>query len=413
MWQYWEPECSAGEHESLSYLREHFDPLSEQLTRGRYGRVSGYMAQHCPVAHTDQVAGGIWSVSSYQYLADIHRDTVSFSNYPVLLQDFGNARPMIPMESDPPLHMQYKQTLSPLLSRKVQTEREPFYRRVAKQCVAKFVDEGRCDLFDELCKPLTVQSLMEALGVPARDWDRLAELGFQQARGEGHDAGPQIYDYFAGLMKEKRRNPGDDIISRLCTATVNGRLLTDTEIPDCSVILMPAGFETTASSLGFMFLLLAERPTLQQRLRDEPSLIPSAIEEMMRFVTPTRSHTRTVKTDTTIGEHRFKAGERIHLNWAGANHDPAVFEQPEELVIDRQPNRHMGFGFGTHTCVGIHMARAEMKAALEEVLEAMDDIRISEPDQIVEHPGSTWGVGNLPVEFVPRQRHTTAKATNG
>jgi cytochrome P450 len=214
-------------------------------------------------------------------------------------------------------------------------------------------------------------------------------------------------------MREKRRTPGDDIMSHLCTATVDGRLLTDTEIPDCCVILMPAGFETTASSLGFMLLLVAERPALQTRLRDEPSLIPSAIEEFMRYVTLTRSHTRTVKADTVVGDHQFKAGERIHLNWAGANHDPAVFEQPEELVIDRQPNRHMGFGFGAHTCVGIHMARAEMKAALEEVLDAMDNIRISEPDQIVEHPGSTWGVGNLPVEFVPRQRHTKAKVATG
>lgn len=403
MRRYWKPGCPAGAHEDTTYLREHFDPLSDQLTRGRYGRVSGHMAQQCPIVHTDMVDGGIWSVSSYQYLADIHRDSTTFSNRPVLLQDFGNTRPMIPMESDPPLHLQYKQIVAPLLSRKVQATRDSFYRRIVNRCIATFVHNGRCDLFEDLCKPLAIQSLMEALGVPVHDWEWLADLGIRQARGVGQDAGPQVYEYFTRLMRDKLRNPGDDIVSTLCTATVDGRPLTETELLDYCVIMMPAGFETTASSLSFIFLLLAEYPTLQQRLRRDPTKIPSALEEMMRFVTPTRSHTRTVTIDTTIGGQQLEAGDRIHLNWAGANHDPAVFGRPGELVIDRQPNRHMSFGFGAHTCVGIHMARAEMKVAVEEVLNAMDDIHVSDPSQILEHPGSTWGLGNLPVVFTPRR----------
>ena len=354
--------------------------------------------------HTDQVQGGIWTVSSYQALADIQRDTENFSNFPVLLQDFGNTRPMIPMESDPPEHMEYKQIVAPVLSRKVQTEREVFYRRLATGCIDKFIDQGQCELFDDLCKPLTVASLMQALGVPESDWDMVADWGIRQARGQaGDDVGPKIYEYFAGLVERKRHDTGDDMVSLLCTATVQGRPLTDAEILDYCIILMPAGFETTASSLAYMLLLIAERPELQQTLRQRPELVPSAVEEFMRFVTPTRSHTRTVKSDVTVEGQLLRAGDRVHLNWVGANHDPAVFDRPEEIQIERQPNRHMSFGFGAHTCVGIHMARAEMKVGIEEVLNAMEDIRVSDPDQIVEHPGSTWGIGKLPVVFTPRQ----------
>jgi len=401
--RYWNPGCPAGAHDDLEYLHDHFDPLSEQLTRGRYSRVAGRMAQECPVVHTDQVPGGIWTVSSYQALAEIHRDTENFSNFPVLLQDFGNARPMIPMESDPPEHLEYKQIVAPVLSRKVQAEREHFYRRLAADCIDKVLDYGQCEFFDDLCKPLTVSSLMSAMGVPENDWDMVADWGIRQARGQaGEDVGSKIYAYFSELVEKKHRDPGDDMVSLLCTATVQGRPLTDTEILDYCIILMPAGFETTASSLAYMLLLIAERPELQQTLREQPELIPSAVEEFMRFVTPTRSHTRTVKADVTVAGQRMKAGDRVHLNWVGANHDPAVFDRPEEIQIERQPNRHMSFGFGSHTCVGIHMARAEMKVALEEVLDAMEDIRVSDPGQIVEHPGSTWGIGNLPVVFTPR-----------
>ena len=402
--EYWDPACPAGAHDDLEHLHDHFDPLSEQLTRGRYSRVAGRMAQECPVVHTDQVPGGIWTVSSYQALQEIHRDTENFSNFPVLLQDFGNTRPMIPMESDPPEHMEYKQIVAPVLSRKVQAEREDFYRKLATDCIDKFIDQGQCELFDELCKPLTVASLMQAMGVPEADWDMVADWGILQARGQaGEDVGSKIYGYFAELVEKKRRDTGDDMVSLLCTATVQGRPLTDTEVLDYCIILMPAGFETTASSLAYMLLLIAERRELQQTLRGNPELIPSAVEEMMRFVTPTRSHTRTVKADVTVAGQLMKAGDRVHLNWVGANHDPAVFDRPEELQIERQPNRHMSFGFGSHTCVGIHMARAEMKVAIEEVLDAMEDIRVSDPDQIVEHPGSTWGIGKLPVVFTPRR----------
>jgi cytochrome P450 len=399
---YWNPEESAGEHDDVDYLRAHFDPVSRNLTRGRYTRVARTMARECPVVHTDGFGKELWTVSRYEDLVAVHRDEGTvYSNYPALLQSFGGVRPMIPLESDPPRHRKYKQIIAGPLSRGNQVVREPYYRKLVRGCLERFLPEGRAELFEGLCTPVAVHSLMDTLGVPGPDRESLAELAIRLVRGQAEegDVAAEVYEYFDSLAEAKRAEPGTDIVSLLCAATVDGRPLTRTEILDYCLILLPAGFETTASSMSFMFLLLAEDEVLQQRLRAEPELIPSALEEMMRYVTPTRSHTRTVLTDTTIGGHELRAGERVYLNWVGGNHDPAEFECPEELRIDRSPNRHMSYGYGAHTCVGLHMARAEMKVAVEEVLASMADIRLTDPAEVVEDVGTTWAITHLPVTF--------------
>jgi cytochrome P450 len=402
---YWAPQCPAGAHDDPEHLRDHFDPLSDTLTRGRYLRVAGTMARTCPVTRTDGFGDGIWTVSGYAELQELHRVEDRFSAHPVLLQNFGNTRPMIPMESDPPLHRQYKQIIAPLLSRAVQADKEPTYRATARDLVDRFLDRGRCEIFGELCNPLTAHALMDALGVPGPDRERLADLAVALVRGraEGGTQADEIYEYFTDLAADKRREPADDIVSRLTTATVEGRPLTEEEILDYCVILLPAGFETTASSMSFVFLLLAEHPDLQDELRAAPERIPDALEELMRFATPTRSHTRTVLTDTVIGGRELRAGERVYLNWAGANHDPRTFARPEELQVDRRPNRHMAYGFGAHICVGMHMARAELKVAVSEALAAMDDIAVEDPAAVVEEIGTTWALTHLPLTFTPRR----------
>lgn len=401
---YWSPDEPAGSLDDPDQLRAHFDPLSRDLTRGRYTRIAGAMARECPVTHTDRFADGLWTVSGYDQLVAVHRDEgETYSNFPVLLQSFGQVRPMIPMESDPPLHRQYKQIIGPPLSRREQQAREPYYRDLVRRQIAG-LDDGSAELFEQLCTPVTVHALMDTLGVPAPDRDQLADLAVRLVRGRAEDGAPAaaIYDYFSDLAAAKRADPGDDIVSLLCRAEVDGRPLSETEILDYCLILLPAGFETTASSMSFMFLMLAEDPELQELLRAEPERIPTALEELMRYVTPTRSHTRTVVTDTELDGHTLRAGERVYLNWAGANHDPAAFDRPDELRIDRSPNRHMSYGYGAHTCVGLHMARTELKVAFEEVLAALDDIRLTDPDEVHEAIGTTWAITRLPVTFSRR-----------
>jgi len=402
--RYWAPGCPAGKHDDPDYLSEHFDPYSTELTRGRYLRVAGALRSRCPVAHSDAQEAGFYSVSGYAEIESIHLDPRSYSSFPVTIPPFGNTRPMLPIEADPPLHRGYRQPLLESFSRSAQRTKSVDYRAMVTECIDGFVDAGRCDLATDLCIPLTVRALMEMLGVPADDQAKLEDIATRMVRRKTTDpakAAVELMSYFVELIELRRREPADDVVSRLCAADIAGVPITDSEILDYCMLLVPAGFETTASSMGYTFLILAERPDLQQRLREEPDRIPAAIEEFLRYATPVRGLSRTVMAETELGGTALRRGDRIHMNWIAANHDPAVFTDPAEIDIERRPNRHLGFGLGSHLCLGIHMAREEMRVAFEEVLARLHDIRIPDPDAVVEEPGTTWGITSLPVTFTP------------
>lgn len=398
--RYWDPKCPAGQHDDLSYVREHFDPYSLDLTRGRFLRVAAELVQKCPVVHSDTHEDGFWSISRYEDVERLHQEPATFSSFPVTIPPFGNTRPMIPLESDPPLHRDYRRVLTDQFSRPAQRAKQEVYRGIARECIDAFVDRGECDVARELCTPLALRALMDALGVPSQDHAKMEDIANRLVRKiEPAQAAAELEAYFTELIALRRADPRDDVVSRLCAAELNGTPLTQIEILDYCMILVPAGFETTASSMGYTFLILAERPDLQDRLRREPELIPSAIEEMLRYVTPVRGLSRTVMEDVEIGGQQFRRGDRLHVNWPGANRDPEVFEAPEVIDIERKPNRHFGFGLGAHLCLGIHMAREELKVAFEETLRRMTNIRVSDPAKVVEEPGTTWGISSLPITF--------------
>jgi cytochrome P450 len=401
---YWDPKCPAGQHDDPDFRSQHFDPYSPDLTRGRFLRVSTEMLSQCPMAHSDKYEDGFWTVARYKDIESVHQDPVSYSSFPVTTPPFGNVRPMIPLESDPPLHKDYRRGVSDQLSRAAQNAKSTQYRAFAREYIDAFIDRGECDVSKELCSPLALRALMDALGVPEEDRHDMEDIGNRLVRKSDEAGGPaqaalDLYAYFTGLIARRREDPQDDIVTVLTQAEIDGKPLTQIEILDYCMVLVPAGFETTASSMSYMFLLLAERPELQDRLRAQPQLIPSALEEMLRYVTPVRSLTRTVMTDIELAGQPLRRGDRVHLNWVAANHDPEVFDSPEEIDIERRPNRHMGFGLGAHLCLGIHMARTEMKVAFEETLARLANIRLADPDKVVEESGTTWSISSLPIQF--------------
>lgn len=405
--QFWNPDMPAGRFDDPEYRREHFDHLSEDLTHGRYIRISGAMREQCPVAHSDAHEDGFWSVSRYRDIEYVHMNLEEFSSCPVTIPPVGNPRPMAPIESDPPLHKGYRRILTDVFSKPTQKGKEDVYRAMAVELIEQFVERGRCDIAEELCIPLTLNALMDALGVPGPDRAMMGNIANRIVhRTGGADdtvlAVGELYAYFTDLSEQRRADPQDDIVSALCTAEIEGTPLSLIEILDVCMILVPAGFETTASSMSYMFLMLAEQPELAQRLRDDPSLIPAALEEMLRYSTPVRGLARTVVADVELSGQKLRRGDRLHLNWLAANHDPEVFDQPEVINIERKPNRHMGYGLGPHLCMGLHMARAEMKVAFEEILARVDNIRPEDVDAIVESTGPTWGLTHLPITFDKR-----------
>lgn len=402
--RYWDPQCPAGKHDDSAFLNEHFDPYGEDLSRGRFLRVAAGMADKCPVVHSDAYENGFWSVARYKDIESVHQDTETYSSFPVTIPPFGNVRPMIPLEADPPLHKDFRRILTDQFSRPSQLAKQELYRSYAIELLDVFVDRGECDVSKELCSPLALRALMNSLGVPDEDHPKLEDIGNRLVHKSEENGGPaqaalELYEYFDAMIPLRQESPQDDVVSRLCHAEIGGTKLTRIEILDYCMVLVPAGFETTASSMSYMFLMLAERPEIADRLRNDPSLIPSALEEMLRYVTPVRTLSRTVMADVEIAGQDLRRGDRLHLNWVGANHDPDVFENADQLDIERKPNRHMGFGLGNHLCLGIHMARTEMRVAFEETLKRMTNIRLADPAKVVEVPGTTWGISDLPIVF--------------
>lgn len=407
---YWEPEASPGDKD-LSYFCEHFSPYDPDLTRGRFLRVSSEMRERCPVMHSDAHEDGFWVLTRYKDIWHVHENHDVYSSFPVTIPPFGNIRPMIPLESDPPLHSKYRQIVNPYFSKKRQYAKEEDYRKMASHFIDSFIDRGSCDLARELTIPLPLNVIMDALGVPENDRPKMEDISNRLLRKPGQFEDPketeqivlgaamELYQYFDELINHRRETPADDVISILAHAEIDETPLTQNEILDFCMILVPAGFETTASSMGYAFLYLAEHPDAADRLRKEPELIPTAIEELLRYTSSVRGLSRTVMVDDEIDGHTLKRGDRVNLNWPAANWDPEAFDNPEQVVLDRKPNRHMAFGFGPHLCLGIHMARVELKVAFEEALKRMTNIRIADPDGIVEAPGTTWGIMSLPITF--------------
>ncbi|MCU1690923.1 MAG: cypA [Frankiales bacterium] len=400
---YWRPELPAGEDDTAEHWSAHFDGMDPALSRGRFFRVSDELRTTCPVARSDRYEEGFWVLSDYDDIEQVHLDPETFSSYPVVCPSFGNLRPMIPIESDPPLHQSYRAVVSNFLSRKQQLAKEPHFRALAAAQLDTFVARGECDITKDFCLPFVLRVLTDMLGVPDEDLETMGDIGMRLVRLDASRGNPaeQLYGYFQKLVAYRREHPGDDLVSLITHSEIDGQPLSDNEILDYCMVILPAGFETTASSMSYAFLFLAERPDLADRLRADASLIPGAVEEIIRFATPVRALSRTVMSDVVVGGQQMHRGDRLVLNWAGANHDPDHFEDPGALDIDRKPNRHMGFGMGAHLCAGIHMARAEMRVAIEEALKRMHNIRLQDPSTIVERPGSTWGLEVLPLRFDP------------
>jgi cytochrome P450 len=395
----------------FDHWREHFSFLDDGLTGGRWVDVVNRLRDECPVAYSDAHEDGFHILTRYEDIVFAHNNPDMYSSCPVTMPTAGLARPWIPIESDPPLHKKYRAILNDLLSNRTQQSKEPTYREIASGILDRLVPQGGCDLFKDFCLPFPTHVIMDAFEIPEGDRAHMAEqmLLFIHRPGAMEDAEKtqrivmaaaiELNTYLAELIDQRKGGDGDDIISVLCRGTIDGTPLTDKEIIDYSMLVIPAGFETTSFTMGFVFRFLGENPDVRRTLVEDPSRIPAAVEEVMRLETPTRALARTVMVDHEVQGTQLRRGDRVLLLWAAADRDPDVFDRPNEFVLDRKPNRHLGFGYGTHLCSGIHMARVELKVAVEEVLKQIPDYEISDPAAVREVVGMTWSLSSLPVTW--------------
>ena len=307
-------------------------------------------------------------------IIELHRDELPFSDQ---LPSF-----------DPPKHTAHRGLLLRLITPKRLKENEEFMWLLADRTIDEFVGRGDCEFLRDYAKPFTLMVIADLLGVPEADHETFRaqlqgdERPTRQSEGGAmaHKPLEFLYERFTAYIEELRREPRDDVMSGLTTATFPDGSIP--EVHDVALIaanLFSAGGETTARLLGSALQRLAEDPELQQLLRAERHRIPDFIEEMLRLESPIQGEFRMARFTTNVGGVDLPAGTTVMVHNGAANRDPRHFAAPAELRLDRTDGRqHLGFGFGIHTCVGAPLARAEVRVSLERIFDRMADIRISE-----------------------------------
>lgn len=398
---------------SIRNLIEHYSVHSREVQQRQY-EIYREMRESCPVAYSKE-HGGFYAISRYQDIYDAAHKPQVFSSFPVTIPPFGNPTPMVPLEVDPPNHRNYRALVGRQFSPGAVEDLEPRMREMITTIIDDLVGKREVDLAKEVAVPLPLRAILELyLGVPEKDWEWLKnefivmlqpdpDASDDENQENAMQAGLNCTMYFAEMLERLRTEGyGDDLISDLAQAEVEGERLDDDELLGFCLVLVPAGFDTTASVLSRLMLLLADRPEARDQLEeivDDSDRLDTAIEELVRFMPPLPGIARTVSEKCEFADVEMAEGDRIFMLWPSANRDPEHFDEPDELKLDRQPNRHLSFGSGIHRCLGSHLARLELKIFLQEFLRRAPRYQVSPGKEAVWHTGSTWGVKSLPVTF--------------
>lgn len=397
----------------IGKLIEHFSLHDKDCQKYQH-EIFTEMRKSCPVAHSVE-HGGYYALSRYRDVYDAAHKPELFSSFPVTIPPFGNPTPMIPIEADPPMHRKYRTLVGAQFSPRSVEALEPYMREMVRGIIDGLVGKSEADLAKEVAVALPLRAILELyLGVPEKDWEMLKnefiymlqpdpDATDEENQERSMQAGLNCTMYFAEMLEERRtQGYGSDLISHLDQAELEGERLTDDEIFGFCLVLVPAGFDTTASVLSRLLLMFAEKPEVRDQLEqviDDPDKLDLAIEELIRFMPPQPGVARNVTEACEFAGQELAEGDRLLLLWPSANRDPEEFPNPDELVLDRQPNRHLGFGSGIHRCLGSHLARLELKILLQEFLHRVPRYDVAPGKEAVWHTGNTWGVKTVPVVF--------------
>ncbi|MFP3390060.1 cytochrome P450 [Brevibacillus sp. SIMBA_040] len=349
-----------------------------------------------------------WDVFRYEDVHRILKDPATFSS-----RRGGEENESILM-MDPPRHTQMRALVSKAFTPKVIADLAPRIQSITDELLDAVQNEEKMDMVHDLAVPLPVIVIAELLGVPAKDrklfkdWSDILVKGpaknteelFVQVMAERTQAREELDVYFAEIMKLRRQEPKDDLISLLLSAEIDGEKLDDKEIIIFSILLLAAGNETTTNLITNAVRRLTEDEKLQQTLREQPTLIPGFIEEVLRFYPPVQAIGRVATKDVQIGDAQIKADDQV-ISWvAAANRDRAKFQDPDTFIVDRKPNAHLAFGFGIHFCLGAPLARLEGQIAIQAIVERLQHIRFVSGTELTPIPSPfVYGVKQFPITF--------------
>jgi len=372
----------------------------------------------CPVAHTD-AHGGFYVISRYDDVVAAAKNDEAFASghtvngiSPLGVTIPPAPLPMVPIEMDPPDYLPYRRLLNPFFSPAASKEWEPRVAHWVDVCIDQVIEKGSFDLVDDLANPVPSLFTCEFLGLPIEDWRDYANVQHEIIYTPPEEQQNVLMRYMevAGrvyqLVTERRENPsGSGLIDSLVTAEIDGQPVSDEMVFNMVNLVMAGGFDTTTAVTVNSLIYLADNPEQRQQLLDDPDKIPQACEEFLRYFTPQQALARTVTKPVKVQDVELQVNDRVLLSWASANQDGSAFECPDEVILDRFPNRHTTFGIGIHRCLGSHIARAELTTMISRVLARIPDYRIDhEGARSYPSIGIINGWINAPATFSPGHR---------
>jgi cytochrome P450 len=398
-----------GRHDPVTDWRTDFDHTDDAWATDPYA-IWDELRQQCPVAHTERY-GGAWLPTRFDDIAAIAYDTDRFTSRSVIMSEF---RPPIelapagtapPISSDPPYHQDARRLLLPVFSPQAIANLEPATRTYCQELVDAVRGRDVVDAAVEYAQHIPVRVIANMLGLPESDADVFR--GFvnhviegvalpMEQRAEGILA---LFDYLRGHIEQHIATPRDDLITFLLESELHGEKLTPFDVGRTIALLLIAGIDTTWSAIGAALWHLAATPADRERLVSEPQLLPTAMEELLRVYAPV-TMARLVKEDMEWNGCPMKADEWVLLPFPSANRDPDAFERPNDVIVDRQVNRHATFGLGIHRCLGSHLARMELRVALEVWLHAFPVFELAEPAAVRWSAGQVRGPRMLPLKIL-------------
>ena len=354
-------------------------------------------------------ANDLWGIAKYA-------DLVHVSKHPEVFCSGQGFRPKLPPDAsmisqDDPRHTKQRRLVYKGFTPKQVAALEVHVREVVKETIDAVAPLGRCDFTQDVAVPLPMILIAEMLGIRREDRDLVQRWSDELIKGaDGPDKATELVmqcfvefcDYATEIIADRRANPRDDLMTILCHNEIDGVLLTDEQIISEALLILIGGNETTRNVISGAMEALIENPVQREKLAADPTLLPTAVEEFVRWVTPIVNFRRTATQDVELRGQQIKVGQSVLLLYGSANRDEEVFTDPDAFDIFRNPTPHVAVGFGTHFCLGANLARVELRVMFEELLRRLPDMELAGP---VVHTPSAFirGISSMPVEFTPER----------
>ena len=376
--------------------------------------------------HERENGRGFWAVTRYHDALRVYHDPQTYSSERGISLTFDNVMPeqagsgMMMILTDPPRHNRIRHVISPRFTPRTIVAYEPEVRRICDEILDAVIERGDCDFVVDIAAKVPTAAICEMLGIPAEYRDQMYSLGnaaigaqdpeYNQGRSPmetGRNAQAEFFGYFAKLIDERRKNPGKDLISAFTIGEVEGAKLTDLEILFNAFLLIIGGQETTRNAISGGMLALVNHPSERTKLAADPGVMPTAIEEFLRWTTPVTHILRTARKDGELRGQKIRAGDKVVVWNASVNRDEEVFSKADRFEVTRTPNDHLAFGHGEHFCIGAHLARLEMRVMIEQVMRRMPDLDLAgQPERL--RSNFVAGIKHMPVRFTPSSARVQA-----